>query len=164
MPDMLVKLYELPDYSALVAQLRRDGVDIRRAIPPEKHLALAWVERKFGVGWASECDKAFSNTPVSCFIAVTDGQMLGFACYDATCPDFFGPTGVAEAQRLRGIGKALLWMSLRAMAELGYGYAVIGSAGPTAYYEKAVGAVAIPDSSPGIYRGMLQPPRAEVAP
>jgi hypothetical protein len=42
------------------------------------------------------------------------------------------------------------------MRALGYGYAVIGSAGPMEYYSKIVGATVIEDSTPGIYKGMLK--------
>ena len=45
---------------------------------------------------------------------------------------------------------------LRAMRESGYGYAIIGGAGPMKFYEKAVGATIIPDSKPGIYTDMLK--------
>jgi hypothetical protein len=34
--------------------------------------------------------------PISCFIAVYEKSIAGFACYDATCKDFFGPTGVKK--------------------------------------------------------------------
>jgi hypothetical protein len=37
----------------------------------------------------------------------------------------------------------------------GYGYAVIGFVGPADFYRKAVGAVEIPDSTPGIWKGWL---------
>ena len=42
------------------------------------------------------------------------------------------------------------------MLAQGYGYAIIGDAGPMDFYNKTVGAVAIPGSYPGVYRGMLQ--------
>jgi hypothetical protein len=38
----------------------------------------------------------------------------------------------------------------------GYGYAVIGDPGPTEFYQKVVGAVDIPGSWPGVYKGMLR--------
>jgi hypothetical protein len=38
----------------------------------------------------------------------------------------------------------------------GYGYAAIGGVGPIEFYEKAVGATVIPDSTPGVYSGLLQ--------
>ena len=157
MSDMLVKLYDLPDYSGAVAGLRSAGVEIRRAIPPEKHLAVNWVMKTFNSpGWASECEKAFGNTPVACMLAVEKEAIVGFCCYDATCRGFLGPMGVNESCRNRGIGKALLWAALHAMWEIGYGYAVIGWAGPKDFYARTVGATVIEGSTPGIYRGMAK--------
>jgi ribosomal protein S18 acetylase RimI-like enzyme len=155
MPDMLVKLYSLPRWDTLREKLAAQGIDIRRTIPPEKHKVVEWVRQHFGAGWASETEVAYTNHPTSCFIAVCNKKILGFACYDATCKDFFGPTGVDETQRGQGIGKALLLACMDAMAAEGYAYAIIGSAGPQDFYVKAVGATPIEGSHPGIYRGML---------
>lgn len=159
MPDMLVKLYELPTCDDLIESLSKQGITIRVALPPEKRLIVGWVADHFGEKWASECDVALSSKPVSCFVAVSTAdekrELVGFACYDATCKGFFGPTGVLESDRGKGIGKALLIASLRAMREQGYGYGIIGAAGPTEFYAKTVGAIAIEGSSPGIYRGIL---------
>ena len=44
MPDMLVKLYELPDLAPELAAQKTSGVDIRRALNPERHLVLDWIE------------------------------------------------------------------------------------------------------------------------
>jgi ribosomal protein S18 acetylase RimI-like enzyme len=153
---MLVKLYTLPDVAPLIESHKVAGVDIRRAIPPEKHVVVNWVRQTFGAGWASECEVAFSNHPVSCFIAVEQERIIGFACYDATCKDFFGPEGVSEAARGRGIGKVLLLSCLHAMAAQGYAYAIIGGAGPVEFYARTTGATVIEGSVPGIYRGMLR--------
>ena len=155
MPDMLVKLYTLPHWDELRSNLAAQRIEIRRAIPPEKHVVVKWVRSQFGDGWASETEVSFSNHPATCYIATQADEMVGFACYDATCKDFFGPTGVAESLRGRGIGRGLLLACLDAMAAEGYGYAIIGAAGPQAFYAKAVGATPIDDSWPGIYRGML---------
>ena len=85
-----------------------------------------------------------------------DQLLLGFACYDTARKNFFGPTGVDEAERGQGIGTALLLAALHAMRDDGYMYGIIGWAGPVGYYEKTVGAAVIPDSEPpGSYRGML---------
>ena len=80
---------------------------------------------------------------------------LGFACHDATCPNFFGPTGVDPNERMHGIGKALLFNCLEAMKQQGYGYAIIGGVGPAEFYAKTVGAIPIEGSEPGVYRGLL---------
>lgn len=150
MADLLVKLYELPVPSL------PEGYVIRSALAPEKHKILEWIGTRFQQSWVSEADVCFSRQPVSCIIAVSrEGQLVGFACYDATMRGFFGPTGVDEALRGKGVGKALYLHTLHAMRNIGYGYAVVGSAGPTAFYEKAANAMVIPGSSPGIYKGML---------
>jgi hypothetical protein len=156
MPDMLVKLYELPDEIPELEKMKELNIRILRAMPPDKFRVLEFIEKTFGKGWASECDVSFSNKPVSCFIAVKDKQVIGFACYNATAPDFFGPTGVDEKYRKLGIGKVLLLKCLQAMKALGYGYAIIGGAAVPEFYSKACGATIIDGSYPGIYGDMVE--------
>ena len=157
MPDMLAKLYTLPPVTPLIAQLAADNIMVRRAIAPETHIVVEWWRRTLaGDAWADECAIAFARQPVSCWIAVADNAPIGFACYDATCRNFFGPTGVDPQFRGRRIGQALLLAALHDMAAQGYAYAIIGGVGPAEFYAKAVGAVVIPDSSPGVYHGMLR--------
>lgn len=158
MPDMLVKLYRLPEVAPLIARQRAAGVDIRRAVAPEKHVVVEWVRAQWYSAWASECEVAFANQPVSCFVAVEQERLVGFACHDATCRNFFGPLGVLESHRGRDIGAALLLACLHAMAAQGYGYAIIGAVGPAEFYTKTVGATLIDDSTPSVLRGMLQTP------
>jgi GNAT superfamily N-acetyltransferase len=153
--DMLVKLYELPDSQAAYQRLLQAGITLRRALAPEKHKVTAWIRKNFSEAWASEAEVAFSRQPVSCFIAIRLGKIVGFACHDATCPNFFGPTGVEPNSRNSGIGAALLFACLEAMKQQGFGYAIIGGVGPAAFYSKTVGAIAIQGSEPGIYRGLL---------
>ena len=157
--DMLVRLYEIPEPSARIAALHQTGIDLRRALAPERHVVVSWVRQQFGEGWASECEVSFARLPISCFRAQRGNDLLGFACYDATAKAFFGPTGVLESERKQGIGTALLLMALQAMAAEGYAYAIIGGAGPAEFYAKAVGAVPIAGSSPGIYAGLLRASR-----
>jgi GNAT superfamily N-acetyltransferase len=158
--DLLVRLYDLPELDA-TARVRRAGIDIRRAIPPERDLVVSWVRQRFFAGWAAEAEMALSQLPVSCWVAVKDGTLLGFACHDATAKGFFGPTAVDEAARGQGIGEALLIATLRGMHEAGYAYAVIGDPGPVEFYRKRLDAIEIPKSEPGIYRGMLRAPEAK---
>jgi predicted GNAT family acetyltransferase len=155
MTDMLVKLYELPDLAPAVARCTAAGVDIRRGLVPEKHVVLAWIGQHFGAHWVSECDVAFARQPVATFVAVEHEAVIGFACYDATARGVFGPTGVGEETRGKGAGAALLLACLHDMRAQGYAYAVIGGTGPQEFYAKVCGAVAIPDSKPGMYRGLL---------
>jgi predicted N-acetyltransferase YhbS len=62
---------------------------------------------------------------------------------------------VEETLRGKGIGKALLLECLIAMKAQGYAYGIIGGVGPARFYEKAVGAVLIEGSNPGIYEGIM---------
>jgi predicted N-acetyltransferase YhbS len=48
--------------------------------------------------------------------------------------------------RKNGIGRGLLFACLEDMRQQGYGYAIVGGVGPTAFYSKAVGAVLIEGS------------------
>jgi GNAT superfamily N-acetyltransferase len=156
MPDMLVKLYELEDDWSFITEQKKQGITIRKPIGTEKHFIVNWVKEHFHDYWASEADIAVANTPMSCFIAVENGELIGFACYDATALGFFGPIGVKESFRGRGTGKALLLACLLDMKLKGYGYAVIGYTDVLEFYRKAVGAVEIPGSSLSIWKTWLK--------
>jgi GNAT superfamily N-acetyltransferase len=153
--DMLVKLYNLPQEWGFLDEQQRLGVTVRKPIGPERHFVVNWVREHFMEIWASEADIALSRWPVSCFIATYQSELVGFACYDATALGFFGPTGVLEQHRGRGTGKALLLACMLDMRLKGYGYAIIGGAGPTEFYSQALGAVEIPGSESSIWDGML---------
>ncbi len=155
MPDMLVKLYALPDLNLELARQCECGIQIRRAFAPERTLTQDWVGREFGDRWASQCSQSFSGVPPTCFIAIQEGRVVGFACYDSVFRSVFGPMGVLESLRGRGTGKALLAASLYAMREDGYIYAIIGQVGPADFYAK-VGAVMIENSDPGMYTDLLR--------
>lgn len=156
MPDMLVNLLNLPDNSEEVAKLNSEGINIRRVQPYEISILQKSVLANFGEGWADEVMNAFSHQPPTCFIATYQKRIIGFAAYECTRRNFFGPTGTVQDFRCKGIGKALLIACLRAMHELGYVYAIIGGVGPTDFYSKCVGATVIPDSVPGIYVDSLE--------
>jgi GNAT superfamily N-acetyltransferase len=155
MADMLVSLLNLPDDTQEVEKLKSQGINIRRVNNYERSLLRKFVLDNFSAAWADEVEAAFSYQPVTCFIATYEKKIVGFAAYECTRRDFFGPTGVHPDFRGRGIGKALLIASLRAMLELGYAYAIIGGVGPMEFYSSCVGAIPIPDSTPGVYTDML---------
>lgn len=154
MQDMLVKLYNLPADAAL-AQPEDTTVVIRRAMAPDMLQVVDFVQSLSSKYAAGECRMCFQGHPITCFVATRGGNLLGYACYNATSPDFFGPTAVLPEERGNGIGRALLLRSLAALREQGYGYAIIGGVGPQAFYEKTMGAVLIPGSDPGIYKDFL---------
>ena len=156
MPDMLAPLYNLPDARENVERLLRDGITIRRIQPYEVSNLRRFVLDNFTEPWADEVMSAFSHQPITCFVATFEKKIIGFAGYECTRRGFFGPTGVKEEFRGRGIGRALLLAPLHAMYELGYAYAVIGGVGPSDFYSKTVSAITIPHSTPGIYTDRLE--------
>ncbi len=155
MPDMLVRLYDLPSSSPLLEKLEEQGITIQRAMAPDKVRVLSWIGEHSSISAQGEADVCFARHPISLFLAVKERQILGYSCYHATALDFFGPTRVIDAMQGKGIGKALLLRSLEAMADEGYAYAIIGGVGPAAFYEKCVGATLIEGSTPGIYKDFL---------
>jgi GNAT superfamily N-acetyltransferase len=170
MTDMLVKLYDLPDYFPIQRRLMDHGVEIRRPFPSEKRFVVPWIQAYFQDTWAAECAAVLDRDPINCFIAIEKGpipesdgdpfnlppeRILGFACFDAVKKGLFGPMGVLESYRGRGIGRGLLLASLHAMKEQNYAYAVIFWVGPADFYARTVGAVPIEGSTPGLCRGPL---------
>lgn len=154
MHDMLVRLYDLPSLEEALAAVAAHGVTVRRPIAPEKPLVLDWVRVHFASA-AAEVETAFAQVPPAVFVAIRDGSVLGFACHDVTARNFFGPEGVASAERGKGIGRALLLAALHAQRAQGYAYSIIGGVGPAEFYAKSVDAVAIAGSTPGVYAGRL---------
>ena len=128
--DMLVKLYELKADPALDKRIAEQGITIRRVLAPELSALTAWIEPRFGSGWVAEATVATMRQPPTCFIAIQNDELIGFACHDATAKGFFGPTGVDTAARGKGVGHALLLTTLLDMYAQGYAYGVIGGAGP----------------------------------
>ena len=151
MADMLVRLYALPDPAPALLRAARAGVAVRRAEARERSTVVDWVRTTFSPGWADECAAAFGVRPASCFVAVRDRALIGFACHDCTRPNFFGPAGVLEAERGSGVGAALTLAALDAMRAAGYAYAIIGGVGPADFYARVAGATPIDGSTPGIY-------------
>lgn len=152
MPDMLVRLYDLPDAAAYDARTAASGIVVRRLEAWDRAALRAFVKQHFGDSWASEADFAFTNGhPITGFVAILAGAIAGFAVYESSRRGFFGPTGVREDLRGKGAGASLLFRCLESMREMGYAYAIIGGVGPAAFYEKVVGAKIIEGSDASIY-------------
>lgn len=152
MPDLLVNLLKIPALEETSVQ----EYLIRRAQPFELTQVRTFVAENFSQSWADEISVGFARQPISVFVATIDRELVGFAAYECTRRGFFGPTGVIPAAQGKGVGKDLLLASLHALASMGYVYAIIGAAGPVRFYQKAVGAIIIPDSEPGIYTDSLK--------
>jgi predicted N-acetyltransferase YhbS len=153
---MLVNLLRLPPVEPALEELRVRGVSVRRARPWELSQVREFVGENFSQAWADEIAVGLVRQPVTVFVAQREGRLLGFSAYECTRKDFFGPTGVLESERGRGLGRALLLAALGGLRELGYAYAVVGGVGPAEFYERTVGARLIPDSAPGVYADPLE--------
>ena len=154
----LVNMFEDKDspFRKQIFELEDETV-VRRAGSNEARNILGFVAENFPGGWVDELAPAFSKTPVTCIVATTkEGKVLGFAGIDGLRRGFFGPTGVLPECRGKGIGKAILIESMRALYNLGFPYGIIGGVAPEAeeFYKKVFGKYAsfIPTSIPGIYR------------
>jgi len=150
MPDLLVNLLKLP------AMGESEEFVIRRAQPFEISPVRDFVTTNFSIRWADEISVGFARQPITVYIAIIEREIVGFGAYECTRRAFFGPTGVVDAKRGKGIGKALLLASLWGLREMGYVYGIIGNAGPVHFYQKTVGAIVIPDSETGIYANALK--------
>lgn len=147
--DMIVSLYHLPECGV------EESIKIKRAFICDRNTVLEFA-RKFSEGWVHETERALLQN--TCFIAVKDGKVVGFACYDATAKGFFGPIGVDDSQRGKNIGTALLLRTLNAMREDGYAYGIIGWVdGAAGFYRKTVGAEYIKGGTPenSVYSNMI---------
>ncbi|MBA3765934.1 MAG: GNAT family N-acetyltransferase [Acidobacteria bacterium] len=156
MPDMIVHLLNLPPLEPILVEMKRAGIVVRRAQPFEITQVRVFVEGHFQRSWADEISVGYSNKPISIFIATRAGHIIGFAAYECTRRAFFGPMGVEESERGRGLGQSLLIGCLWGLREMGYVYGIIGGAGPTDFYARAVGATIIERSAPGIYADPLK--------
>lgn len=157
MTDMLVKLYSerQPDNRLT---LQEEGIVFHRALAIDKQIIVDFVAEQFNdicPGWVDECIASLYRHPTSCFIAIKNKAVVGFICYDGTAKGVVGPLGVHASYRKKGIANVLLNLCFEAMKMDGYAYAVIGWVSSEAFYEKSCGAIAIPDSFPGVYSRMV---------
>ena len=164
MPDMLARLYDLPDGGPYHQRASAAGYTVRRAEPWDRERLRHFVKEHFNPLWAVEADRAFSQSPITAYVATKGTELAGFAVFECTRRGFFGPTGVREDLRGTGLGAALLFRCLESMREMGYAYAVIGGVaqtggrppGPAAFYEKVCGAFMIPGREVSVYGSLAE--------
>ncbi|MER7004689.1 GNAT family N-acetyltransferase [Dactylosporangium sp. NPDC000555] len=118
------------------ARLEVSGVKVLPAGPD----APDWVRSIWGDGWAWEVEQSLGRRGAGCYVAVRDGEILGFAAYGANRPSWFGPMGTAPAAQGLGVGRVLLRRCLADQHAAGHATAQIGWAGPIGFYSKAVAA------------------------
>lgn len=156
MKDLIVNLYEKDYLKDTNLKLKNEEIVINRILSPNADNLISFVNESFNSNWASEIKSALYKDNPSCFIAVHQNNIVGFACFDATAKGYFGPTGVSEKYRGQNIGQVLLLTTLNAMKESGYGYAIIGSVGSNVipFYSKYLNVIES-SSKPNIYNRMI---------
>jgi len=146
--DFLVNLYDMGKKD-MGSKLKDNGVVVCRALSPDKDKVINFMRENYSEGWYSESSNAFTNNPISAYIAVKDHEIVGVSCYDATAKGYFGPIGVKPGLKGAGIGQALLYATLDGMREAGYGYAIIGWMDHAlSFYEACLKGSIIPESEP----------------
>lgn len=108
----------------------------------DKERVLAFIGSHFGRIWRFEAARAFDNDPPTMFVVEVDGTIAGFSAHEANNRGLasFGPTGVAESHRGRGLGRELLLASLADLRRLGYTRATIPWTDAIEFYRKSCGA------------------------
>ncbi len=131
------------DPSEREGELRREGIEIRRARPEEEGKLRQFIHQHFSPHWAEETAVGLRNIPPSVFVALKEGEIIGFAAYDVNNlgTGFFGPTGVHPDFRRKGIGGALLLHCLRDIKAQGLKEATISWTNLFHYYHTYTGAL-----------------------
>ncbi|HEX6098861.1 MAG TPA: GNAT family N-acetyltransferase [Thermoanaerobaculia bacterium] len=129
-------------HNLAAATRRLEDSAARRPERSESPRVLAFIEQHFGRIWRFEAAKAFETQIPQIFITEDGHELTGFAVHDVNNRGlgFFGPTGVAESMRGRGIGCRLLLASLADLRRLGYARAVIPWTDALDFYRKCCGA------------------------
>lgn len=140
--DMTVNLnsYEIP------TSMKHAFCNVRRVVQSDLEELLQFVMFEFGERWIDAIHHGFQiYQEIPMYIAVQEKKIIGFACYDVVRgkKGLFGPMGVAKNNRVNGVGRELLHRCLAEMKQIGYGYAVIGQAGPIEFYEESCDAQVI---------------------
>jgi GNAT superfamily N-acetyltransferase len=85
------------------------GYYITRAKQEDMGATINFIKQHHAGFWPVETGLAFKNDPATVFIAKDQaGIVVGFAAHSITFPGSFGPTGVLESLRGKGLGGALL--------------------------------------------------------
>ena len=146
--DLLVPLYGLPPVPR-----PPDGTLVDRPAACSAPRLLDAVAESFGRGWEAEARVCVSRTPATAVAAFEEasGAPMGFCCWDAAALGFLGPVGVFQTHRGLGLGRCLVLSCLHAMRAQGYGYAIVGGAGPDGFFASVCDARPIEGSGLSVY-------------
>lgn len=94
MADMLVKLYNLKSDEKLFHDLLKQGIQIKRALSPDRRNILEFIKKNFEENYVDECKSAFTNNPITCYIATKNKKIIGWPTKSAI--SFYEKTVQAE--------------------------------------------------------------------
>jgi GNAT superfamily N-acetyltransferase len=112
-------------------ELESDGMRFRRATKSDLNAVGEWIEKHFSKFWRLETSEAFRSDPSDVVIAETrrgksgEAEIVGFATVNGAAKGRFGPTGVAERMRGKGVGVVLLFDAFQLLKEEGVSEAVV---------------------------------------
>ncbi|ANZ39734.1 hypothetical protein BBK82_30520 [Lentzea guizhouensis] len=146
-----------------VVDLELDGfpVQVRRPEAAEQLLLVEWIRDEYGLGWASEMQRAFANDPVSGVIVARRGFsqdprecLLGFVGYNTVRTGMLSSIALSPVVRGRHpmITASLLKLCLSEARASGFDHVVLG--GVSRRQAALIGIPAawtIPGSYPGIF-------------
>lgn len=122
--------------------LKADNIEICRSTLTDKEELMAFLVTEWQL-WQYELEMAYRNSPITVHVAKLNGVIKAFSAHSANNKSmpWFGPMGTDPGLRGSGIGKVLLYRSLKDLKELGYEMAVIPWVGPIDFYSHHAGAV-----------------------
>jgi len=126
-----------------VERLAAAGIEVRRARHGDDRDALArHVRRLWSDIWLRETAIAVEKELPPLFLALRDGQIVGFAGHGIYRPSFYGPIATDPAEQRHGVGAVLSALALADMASRDVKTAQIGWVAETAipFYSRTSGA------------------------
>ncbi|MHA6763638.1 GNAT family N-acetyltransferase [Streptacidiphilus sp. PAMC 29251] len=136
--NMTVDLHTAPlETGSDEQRLQAAGITVRRADHRDQaSLArLAGCDPSWPANWPGEVARALDGGQGGCFVAVSDGGIVGFSAFGVNRLHLVGPAAVAPPSQGRGIGTVLL---RRCLVELRDAHlldeAELGWVGPIAMY------------------------------
>lgn len=129
--------------SRLEEEIRSGGVNLRLAEPGEKGRVEDFVRAKSGFNWSYEAARAVGPRGSGVWLAEEGGEIIAFSVFGSLEHHWFGPIGVDEARRKRGLGTVLLFKTLNTMVDLGIPRAIVPWTGHLFFYSQVPGIVGI---------------------
>jgi mycothiol synthase len=121
-------------------RLKQSGIEFRRLARGDAEVFREYLGREWGWTWQCEAMLSLQRDPISTHLALRNGDIVGWSCYNIDQPGHFGPMGVNPEFRRSGIGAVLLKRCLADLRDEGRAEADIQWVGPITFYAREVGA------------------------